>query len=326
MSKDKQQKRSGFVSISDLAIDLPGVQIPARRDRAPQSLHHFTQIDQVTQLVSAREADPELGFMARLLALCSLPRTNPGTRLQYKRVNGPYTLVMFSSGETKLPYGTLPRLLLAWVCTEAVRTQHRELILGDSLSAFMRKLEIYNDGGALRGRLQEQMRRLFNAHVQLIYKDAHGEASVNSLVADRTEFWWNTKRPGDRTLWESKIQLGEQFFHEIIACPIPLDLHILKAMKRSALGLDLYLWLTYRTFGLTRPLRLSWPQLYRQFGAEPARAGDARTVDNFRTKCLRELKKIMTAWPDLHYQTVKGALLLSPSPQRIAPSLLRLVE
>ena len=97
-------------------------------------------------------------------------------------------------------------------------------------------------------------------------------------------------------------------------------------MKRSALGLDLYLWLTYRTFGLTRPLRLSWPQLYRQFGAEPARAGDARTVDNFRTKCLRELKKIMTAWPDLHYQTVKGALLLSPSPQRIAPSLLRLVE
>ena len=163
MSKDKQQKRSGFVSISDLAIDLPGVQIPARRDRAPQSLHHFTQIDQVTQLVSAREADPELGFMARLLALCSLPRTNPGTRLQYKRVNGPYTLVMFSSGETKLPYGTLPRLLLAWVCTEAVRTQHRELILGDSLSAFMRKLEIYNDGGALRGRLQEQMRRLFKS-------------------------------------------------------------------------------------------------------------------------------------------------------------------
>ena len=195
MSKDEQQKRSGFVSISDLAIDLPGVQIPARRDRAPQSLHHFTQFDQVTQLVSAREANPELGFMARLLALCSLPRTNPGTRLQYKRVNGPYTLVMFSSGETKLPYGTLPRLLLAWVCTEAVRTQHRELILGDSLSAFMRKLEIYNDGGALRGRLQEQMRRLFNAHVQLIYKDAHGEASVNSLVADRTEFWWNTKRP-----------------------------------------------------------------------------------------------------------------------------------
>ena len=320
------RKRDGFVPIGDVVAGVELSDGRALTPATPQALHHFTRLDQINQLVAASEADADLGFMARLLALCSLPRTNPGNRLQYKRVNGPYTLVMFSSGETKLPYGTLPRLLLAWVCTEAVRTQHRELILGDSLSAFMRKLGIYNDGGALRGRLQEQMRRLFNAHVQLIYKDAHGEASVNSLVADRTEFWWNTKRPDDRTLWESKIQLGEQFFHEIIACPIPLDVNILKAMKRSALGLDLYLWLTYRTFGLTRPLRLSWPQLYRQFGADPAKSGNRRTVDNFRTKCLRELKKIKMAWPDLHYQTVKGALLLSPSPPRIAPSLLRLVE
>ena len=58
--------------------------------------------------------------MARLLALCTLPRTNPGDRTQYKRVNGPYTLIMSCSGAVKLPYGTLPRLLLAWICTEAV--------------------------------------------------------------------------------------------------------------------------------------------------------------------------------------------------------------
>ena len=101
---------------------------------------------------------------------------------------------------------------------------------------------------------------------------------------------------------------------------------ILKAMKRSPLGLDLYLWLTYRTFGLTRPLRLTWKQLYRQFGANPARATDQCTVDNFRRDCLRELKKIKRSWPDLHYRTVKGALLLSPSPPVIAPSQLRLVE
>ena len=34
---------------------------------------------EVTQLVQASEADPEVGFMARLLALCSLPRTNQAT-------------------------------------------------------------------------------------------------------------------------------------------------------------------------------------------------------------------------------------------------------
>ena len=59
--------------------------------------------------------------MARLLALCSLPRTNPGNRLQYKRQNGPYKLVMIAGADCKLPFGNLPRLLLAWVCTEAVR-------------------------------------------------------------------------------------------------------------------------------------------------------------------------------------------------------------
>ena len=237
-------------------------QVPARRQA-----RHFTTLDQVTQLVAARDADPELGFMARLLALCSLPRSNPGNRLQYVRRNGPYALVMSAGGLNKLPYGTLPRLLLAWVSTEAVRTQSRELILGDSLAEFMRRLDIYNDGGAMRSRLQEQMRRLFNAHVHLIYEDAHGEASVNSLVADRTEFWWNPKRPDDRTLWENSIRLGEEFFNEVIAHPVPIDVNTLRALTRSPLGLDLYLWLTYRTFGLTRPLRLSWPRLYRQFGS-----------------------------------------------------------
>ena len=318
MSKDEQQKRGGFVPLGDL-------ELPARRDRTPQARHHFTQLDQVTQLVAARDADPELGFMARLLALCSLPRSNPGNRLQYVRRNGPYALVMSAGGLNKLPYGTLPRLLLAWVSTEAVRTQSRELILGDSLAEFMRRLDIYNDGGAMRSRLQEQMRRLFNAHVHLIYEDAHGEASVNSLVADRTEFWWNPKRPDDRTLWESSIRLGEEFFNEVIAHPVPIDVNTLRALTRSPLGLDLYLWLTYRTFGLTRPLRLSWPRLYRQFGSNPARSNNKNTVNAFRTDCLRELKKITGAWPDLHYQTVKGSLVVLPSAPRIAPSQLRLV-
>ena len=65
---------------------------------SPQALHHFTRVDQVDQLVGASESDPDLGFMARLMALCSLPRTNPGNRHQYVRRNGPYTLVRRRGG------------------------------------------------------------------------------------------------------------------------------------------------------------------------------------------------------------------------------------
>ena len=75
-------------------------------------------------------------------------------------------------------------------------------------------------------------------------------------------------------------------------------MNTLKALKRSTLGLDLYLWLTYRTFTLKHPLRLTWRQVYRQFGAHPAKARDKNTVQAFRYKILRELKKIKLAWPD----------------------------
>ena len=295
-------------------------------ESSPRARRHFTRFDQVEQLVGASEAPADTGFMARLLALCSLPRTNPGDRRQYKRVNGPYTLIMTAVGQIGLPFGNLPRLLLAWISTEAVRTQSRELFLGTSFSEFMRKLGVAPIGGGSRGertRLHSQMRRLFNAHIQLAYEDKNVDAAV---IADRAVFWWNDRKPGESSLWESKIELGEKFFNEIINHPVPLDMNILKALKRSSLGIDFYLWLTYRTFTLKRPLRLSWASLYRQFGLDPARAGSKRTADDFRKDCLRELKKIQIAWPELNYATAQGVLILQPSKPAVPPTRLQFVE
>ena len=143
-----QRKRGELVPIGEVVSGLDDVLVPAIRDDSPQARRGFTVADQVNQLVAASEADPDLGFMARMMALCSLPRTNPGNRLQYKRVNGPFTLYMQAGPEYKLPFGHLPRLLMAWISTEAVQTQSRELILGDSLSEFMRALGIYSERAA----------------------------------------------------------------------------------------------------------------------------------------------------------------------------------
>ena len=316
-----QRQRGELVPVAEVIADLPGP-VQALRKTPPPARRGFTIADQVNQLVGASEADPDLGFMARMMALCSLPRTNPGNRLQYKRQNGPFKLIMIAGGDNRLPYGNLPRLLLAWVCTEAVRTQNRELVLGRSLAEFMRMLGIYHNSGGRGGvqtRLRNQMRRLFNASVQLIYEDGRREASASSFVADRTEFWWNERKPDERVLWESKIQLGEAFFNEIIRHPVPLDMNTLRALKRSTLGLDLYLWLTYRTFALTRPVRITWRQVYRQFGVDPAKANNRVTVRNFQRKVSRELKKIKIAWPDLSYATAPGVLILLPSTPSIAP-------
>ena len=153
----------------------------------------------------------------------------------------------------------------------------------------------------------------------MIYEDELGFARVTSPVVDKHEFWW-TRKPDEASLWDSKIELGEKFFQEIIRHPVPLDMNTLTALKRCALGLDLYLWLTYRMFTLKRPLRLTWRQVYRQFGVDPAKASDNQTVQDFRYKVLRELKKIKLAWPELHYSTARGVLILHPSTPAILPA------
>ena len=105
----------------------------------------------------------------RLLALCCLPRTNPGNRTQYVRRNGPVTLVMNAGGtDYKLPYGNIPRLLLAYICTEAVRTQSRVLLLGDSVSEFMRKLDIYSSSGEKYTRLGSSTISTIHPHTQVV--------------------------------------------------------------------------------------------------------------------------------------------------------------
>ena len=165
-----QRQRGERVPIGEAFSGLGAGPLQAIRDATPQALHHFTQADQVNLLVSANEAEPDRGFMARTMALCSLPRTNPGNRLQYKRVNGPFTLHMIAGGSNKLPFGNFPRLILAWVSTEAVRTQSRLLVLGPSLAKFMRELGVYSSGGGnVHTKLRNQMRRLFGCTVSMIY-------------------------------------------------------------------------------------------------------------------------------------------------------------
>ena len=93
-----QRQRGGLVPISD-ALSGMGGPMKALRDASPQARRGFTVADQVDRLVWASEAAPDRGFMARMMALCSLPRTNPRDRLRYVRRNGPYTLD--TTGEPK---------------------------------------------------------------------------------------------------------------------------------------------------------------------------------------------------------------------------------
>ena len=70
-----------------------------------QARYHSNRLDQIDRLIHAAEADEDIAYLARLLALCSLPRTNPGNRKEYVRRNGPFTLALTAGFDNKLPYG-----------------------------------------------------------------------------------------------------------------------------------------------------------------------------------------------------------------------------
>ena len=63
------------------------------------------------------------------------------------------------------------------------------------------------------------------------------------------------------------VTLSQNFFEQLVAAPVPLDLRAVRALKRSPLALDLYAWATRRVSYLTRPTLIPWESLRRSFGA-----------------------------------------------------------
>lgn len=70
-----------------------------------------------------------MGFMARSLIQATMPHSKPKD-LIFHRKNGDFTLTMFGNPESGLPYGALPRLVMAWLTTEALRLKTRGIPLG----------------------------------------------------------------------------------------------------------------------------------------------------------------------------------------------------
>ena len=93
---------------------------------------------------------------------------------------------MFAGADQKLPFGNLPRLMLAWISTEAVQTQSRELVLGNSLSEFMRALGIYsNSRQRSTSACGTRCERLFQCHVQLVH-EARARKTIRVLTDRRS--------------------------------------------------------------------------------------------------------------------------------------------
>lgn len=197
----------------------------------------------------------DVGYLARLLVQVTMPhREPPGT--EFERVNGHLRMRMQAWSKTGLPFGVYPRLLLAWVTTEAVRTHSPRIDLGNSMSEFLRRLDLGRNGGA-RGAitgLRKQMRRLFECRIGWEYDGPEGWEIGSIHPVERASLWWDQRRPDQVTLWQSEIVLNDTFFRSLVERPVPVNMQVLKqlAKERSPLAIDIYSWLTHRVSYLER--------------------------------------------------------------------------
>ena len=181
-----------------------------------------------------------LGFMARIFVQATLPHTRPLAH-EFERVNGRYSLHLVAPPSIGLPFGSYPRLVLAWLTTEAVRKKSPEIQLGPTFSDFMYRLGLTPVTGK-RGtvpRLRDQLHRLFSTTIRWTYtEESHGRASGRGyVIAGEHELWWSPRDPAQQPLWRSRVVVGQEFFDEITRSAIPIDLRAVRLLKRSPLGL-----------------------------------------------------------------------------------------
>ena len=243
-------------------------------------------------------ANGALGFIARALVLATLPHSKP-KESYFSRRNGDYTFSMVAHPDTGLPYGSIPRLLLIWITSEAVRTKSRKLYLGKSLADFMRALDILPTGGR-KGTitaLREQLKRLFSTSISCSYTDEKRDSRLNMFIIDSSDLWWSPIENIDHDgLWESSITLSERFFEEITKSPVVFLMDALKDLRKSPMALDIYTLLTYKNSYSKSPYLISWELLQIQLGASYPDTPQGRR--DFKKKFKEGFKKVCEVYPE----------------------------
>lgn len=285
-----------------------------RNGKIPERVRDLIEAHLAIEREDAKSAGT-LGFMTRALAIATLPHRRQD-EYRFVRKNGDFVLTMMTAHPEGLPFGTVPRMLLTWVCTEAVQTGERVLHLGNSLAEYLDELGMHSSGGK-RGditRLKHAMTTLFSAVISCHYEGADSWALSNVLLADRVE-WWQPQNPEQAGQWQSNLQLSEPFFKECIEHPLPVDVRAMRSLGKSPLALDIYVWLSHRMSYLSRRTTIPWVSLAGQFGA--GYAMDEQGLRDFKRAFLRELKHVMVVYPEAKVADSPNGLVLYPSPPHV---------
>jgi len=282
MSKDEQHSLFG---------DLP-------------ALRPLSRIEQrlVRSSAEIEADDPDtILFQHSVCCQTGLPYRNPGADIRtWERINGHAHLKVLA-GEAMhpqkcqliplgLPYGPKPRLILAHLNAEALRTGSPEIEIEASLTAFVKRLRLDPKGRNMRA-IKDQLSRLSASSIRLgLLRDGRA-ITVNSQIVTAFDLWF-PKDDRQKVLWPSRVRLSLDYFDSLQQHAVPLDERAVAALSHSAMALDVYAWLAQRLHRVdpAKPAFIPWTALKDQFGWHYGR------MDNFKRVFRQTLDMVLSQY------------------------------
>jgi hypothetical protein len=210
-----------------------------------------------------------------------------------------------------VPYGSRARLILLYLQSEALRTNSREIELGRSLHAWLRRLGIPIGGKSMRD-VRDQAERLSRCRMSFTIKQGNRTGLVNQNLLDTSMFVEDDS--AQSSLFIETATLSEMFFNQLKKHPVPIEETAVRQIANNSMALDMYCWLAYRLHVLTEATPIGWRALHQQFGR------GVKRLDHFKDQFRETLALAMAVYPDADLEVHERGVTLKPSRPPIAPS------
>jgi hypothetical protein len=244
------------------------------------------------------------------------------TSLPHKRIDDPFwkrqgnrTTLLVESGRDRngeligVPYGSLARLILLYLQTEAVRTGNPEVELGRSMKDWMTRMSL-SAGGKTYQLVGEQARRISGCRLTFFTDLTTAELRSNGAFVQSSISMAGIAEE-QPTLWQDRVRLDDGFWRSLKEHPVPVREEALRAIGTRSFAIDVYIWLAYRLHALTRPTPVTWAAIHAQFGA------GFRLIRQLKPTFLEALQMALAVYPEASVQVEDSGLLLHPSPPAI---------
>lgn len=253
-------------------------------DAAVATAQEAGQLDLFNRVSAVAGKAPIPSFLHSALCAMSLPVRRPADEHapiirrdgQYTLVINPKPLIQTIDGHQRLhsrgvPYGSLPRLILIYIMTNAVQKASRHVVLGTTFTDWMRRMGFRTISYGPRGSatlVKDQLDRLLACEWMIRWDNDTTEETREFGIREIKLTHEYVGRDHKLGGFMREIYMTEGFFEHLREHAVPLNETAIRQLRDSATALDLYAWLAYRLPRINpkQPAAISWQQLAVHFG------------------------------------------------------------